>query len=318
MSAPRRMLSDPSLLESLADDSLARDLLESGRDIRPPASAKAHVWGQLEGLVGAAALGGGGLALTSASASASGGSPMASVDPSQGVGPASSAAPASTSVVATSAASVGASTAAGVGVVTVVKTGAGLALGTKLGLLGMVLGGGLFAATLMTEPAPKLTMSPVSEVASDDVWIPPSGLVHGKSRRASAERSTNAEVEPQASDVTSPAPIGHAHSKGEIAKEEASAPAPAAEKAHNRLREANGVTRARSLLASGDPKGALDELAAMEREVSKGSMGPERYVLTVEALAASGRGEEASKHARAFIERNPDSPYAKRLARYAY
>jgi hypothetical protein len=53
MNDPRRLLDDPSLLQSVdRQGDLARSLLESARDVTPPAAAKARIWGNLQNLIG--------------------------------------------------------------------------------------------------------------------------------------------------------------------------------------------------------------------------------------------------------------------------
>jgi hypothetical protein len=95
------------------------------------------------------------------------------------------------------------------------------------------------------------------------------------------------------------------------------APAAPAPVASGLLEESAALGEARSLLRSGDAEGALRALREMDQTFPGGTLAQERTVLTVEALAATGRAKEASAIAKKFIAAHPTSPLAGRLAPYA-
>ncbi|NUP09832.1 MAG: hypothetical protein HOW73_27615 [Polyangiaceae bacterium] len=333
MSDPRRLLSDPSAFDGLADESLARNMLESATDVSPPAGAKAQIWGRLEGVIGAAAVGSagsvgstGGLdsmasAPSTTSTSVSAGSSTANAASTVSAAPTASAAPAATATVAAK----------------------GIALGTKLGLLALLGGAGLVVGTLATRPAPELSGTtangrPIDEtISSVHIDAPIVAATSGVAMaEAAAPADPAAHVDPAERFEQTSAPSSAAldrsassSSKARTASEPSATDPHAvadssttdkdkqADKLSSLLRESDGVKRARALLASGDAAGALAELRALDSEVARGVLGQERRVVAIEALAASGKREEAGKLARAFIEANPTSPYAKRLAPYA-
>ena len=73
---------------------------------------------------------------------------------------------------------------------------------------------------------------------------------------------------------------------------------------------------ARAALSAGDRPRALELLASYEAQfVPGGVMRPEEAVLRIEALVASGDRLAADRVARAFLARNPSSPYAPRVKR---
>lgn len=286
MTDPRRLLEDSSISgpEDLSGG-LGRWLLDAGQDVGPPSGAKAQVWGRLEGLLGPAAAGGASGSGMSDPFSGGSSSPAAGV----GGGNASSA-----------ASSVGASD-----VATVVVRKTTTSLITKLGLAGMILGGGLFIASVATKAEPKLS----ADLAHDIIPATSSGLEFAPADHAS-ELDSPADSTPSdgsAADARKRPAVKPTSSAKVVAATEEEAPKSSV------MRESDGVKRARSLLASGDAVGALAELSSLDRDVGRGVLGPERHVLSIEAMAASGRGDIAAKQAAAFIDAHPNSPYAKRL-----
>jgi TolA-binding protein len=73
------------------------------------------------------------------------------------------------------------------------------------------------------------------------------------------------------------------------------------------------LDRARKALGAGDAHGALAALAEHARRFPHGELGLEAELLHVEALLASGDGEQAASRARAFLTAHPDSPYTARV-----
>lgn len=77
------------------------------------------------------------------------------------------------------------------------------------------------------------------------------------------------------------------------------------------------LEQARTSLNGGSPQGALQVLARYGERYPRGSMRLEAQVLKVEALAASGRTQEAARLADRLLLRNPKSVVASRLRRFA-
>lgn len=284
MSDPIRLLDDPSFRGSLSNGSDARALLELGRDMAPPADAQAQGWSALQSVIGGAA------AATLATPSTAAASPA---------GPATSA-PAAPAATKTSA-----------------------ALGTKLGLVGLVVGAALIATTIVrtppstlseTPPASSFALSNATEGGTD------SGDPHAlaQSRGFSSNMATTAAPiapkEASAKDVE-PAPQASAPRASAAATTATPAEAPV-DRVSQLQDESAAVQEARSQLAAGNAAGALSTLTQLDVDVPRGILGQERTVLTIEALKKSGQGAAAAQRAAAFIEANPKSPYAERLKAY--
>jgi hypothetical protein len=77
--------------------------------------------------------------------------------------------------------------------------------------------------------------------------------------------------------------------------------------------ELSALDRARTAIANGEAGKALAMLDDYSSRFPRGSMGPEASVLRIEALAAMGNHSAAERVARAFLEKNPASPYAQRI-----
>ena len=73
------------------------------------------------------------------------------------------------------------------------------------------------------------------------------------------------------------------------------------------------MTEARQRLRSDDSRGALAALDALDTRYPSGVLEQEREVLRVEALLRSGATSAAESHARVFLRRWPESPYAGRV-----
>jgi hypothetical protein len=70
---------------------------------------------------------------------------------------------------------------------------------------------------------------------------------------------------------------------------------------------------ARTDLAAGDARGALDALDAHDRTFKSGPLAPEAAVLRIEALAQSGDDDAATARANEFLSAFPDSPQERRV-----
>jgi hypothetical protein len=131
---------------------------------------------------------------------------------------------------------------------------------------------------------------------------------------ASAPIATVAEPAPEA--ALEPTAPRRPHP---IASAPASASAPAAEPPiESTLRaERDALTRARAALQSGQAGEALTILESARRTIERPMLGQEREVVTIRALAAAGRAEEARSRARQFLAAFPDSPHAAVVRRFS-
>jgi len=77
------------------------------------------------------------------------------------------------------------------------------------------------------------------------------------------------------------------------------------------------VDSARKALMRGDSAGALGLLERHRKEYPAGSLGPEAFVLRLEAMVRSGRSSAARDLAKRYLERNPQSPHASAIRRIA-
>jgi len=75
------------------------------------------------------------------------------------------------------------------------------------------------------------------------------------------------------------------------------------------------VDAARAAMTGGAPERALVLLHRYATSYPGGTFRPEVTVLRIEALAATGRRDEARALARDFVARHPDGPLAERVAR---
>jgi hypothetical protein len=76
--------------------------------------------------------------------------------------------------------------------------------------------------------------------------------------------------------------------------------------------EVTVLDRARKALRAGEPERALGDLDEYARQFPDGVLGPEAEVLRMEAMAHSDPAT-ASALARAFLQKNPGTPLAKRV-----
>jgi hypothetical protein len=76
------------------------------------------------------------------------------------------------------------------------------------------------------------------------------------------------------------------------------------------------LDRARAAINGSRPNEALLRLDEHASRFSKGGLALEAQVLRVQALAAAGRREEASRRAKRILSRSPNSVVAQRLRQY--
>ena len=86
----------------------------------------------------------------------------------------------------------------------------------------------------------------------------------------------------------------------------------------DRLREeAEGVRRTRMFLRDHNPTAALAELDRLQKLTPNGPLEEEREVLTIEALAMSGKADVAKRRAERFLDERPQSVHAARVRGFA-
>jgi hypothetical protein len=76
------------------------------------------------------------------------------------------------------------------------------------------------------------------------------------------------------------------------------------------------LAKAHQLIQSGQPQQALEVLRSSESRYPRSVLAPEREVLTIEALGATGASGVARQRAERFLKRYPNSAYAARLQRF--
>ncbi len=80
------------------------------------------------------------------------------------------------------------------------------------------------------------------------------------------------------------------------------------------LREESALlAAARAAVRRGDSRAALTDLEIARSRFPNGALLQEREVLTIEALAQNGQSEEASRRAAAFLRAFPSTPHAARV-----
>jgi hypothetical protein len=134
-------------------------------------------------------------------------------------------------------------------------------------------------------------------------------VVHPSAPSSAAAPAVSGEGEPEAvaSNTADTPPAKIAQSGG--AARPASSSTTLAE-------EGRLLAKAHQLIQSGQPRDALDVLRASESRYPRSVLAPEREVLTIEALGATGASGVARQRAERFLARYPQSPYATRLQRF--
>jgi hypothetical protein len=177
-------------------------------------------------------------------------------------------------------------------------------LGGALGILGV---GGI-AALIVTdsepEPAPAIASAPTSELSPSLEPTP----------NTPASPSVPPPVEPPAPAVEpASTPSEPARPQERSRRPRPADPEPAPEIATDTLAaEMALLAAARKALKTGDADEALEQLAAHAEQFPKGALASERELSRVTALCQAGREAEAVKVARAYANKHPESPLAKR------
>jgi hypothetical protein len=78
--------------------------------------------------------------------------------------------------------------------------------------------------------------------------------------------------------------------------------------------ERRWIEAARAALVAGDPKTGLEKLARHAKQFSRGVLAEEREALSVDALVAAGRYDDALRRGEAFRARYPGSLFAPSVA----
>ncbi len=324
MTEPRRLLDDPAALSDLlgGDGALGRELLDVGRDDRGPSTAmKSQMWSGIQVALGP--LAGVGAGAVAASSGATG---------------AAATGTAATGTGATAAAAVAAPTIAATTAAPVALPVAGFAIGTKVGLAGIVIGGSLVTAgvlrTSSTEEAPPPpaaieVQAPAAERPAPTGWslrsdgapgAKPEAPAAAEEPEAPKDEGPKADAPHAATDPAAPASKAEGHARAEARVPKANAEpstSSSASSASNLVAEAAGVQKARESLAQGNASRALTLLAELDKSIPRGALGQERAVLAIEALSASGQKGQAAQRAKAFLAANPSSPYAERVRAHA-
>jgi hypothetical protein len=207
------------------------------------------------------------------------------------------AAAAEAGTAAGSAAASGAGVGAGVAGAAAVKAG-GLGFAAKLaGALviagavgtGAVFGFGGRGAAPSTPVAQQAAEAPAPPLVSE-----PSGAAPAQAASPELEKASDSEPQPAASASSK---IGPRASTAPTLKDETEHLA--------KLRE----------IARTDPARAATMASEGHARFAKGVFWQEREMILINALAASGRRDEAKARASALVAKNPDSPFAERLRR---
>jgi len=142
-------------------------------------------------------------------------------------------------------------------------------------------------------PAPVPSPAPPPPVAADESTSPP------------PEPVVPSAPAPRASAARKPAPLAIE-----------TPPPPPVEMETALHAESASLLRGRQLLRSGDCEAALAQLKETETRFPRGALAQEREVLSIEALACSGRATTASARAEAFVRDYPTSPHASKVRRF--
>ena len=168
--------------------------------------------------------------------------------------------------------------------------------------------GAIGAAIVHTEHAPERLMAPVPVAAhaarpkSAEPAVPvgpPADVAPEPPEPARVDPATTSPARPTATPKVSARPVASARP---------AAPAPAAGPSLHE--EMSALLHLREV-ASGDPSGAVGLAAEDDARFGHGSFyAEEREAIAIDALAQSGRTEEARVHARAFLDLHPKSSFA--------
>ena len=294
MSAPKRWLEDGSTSD------VERDLLRSGLAMDPPPGAEGEVWAALLGKLPPPP-------------------PPGDLPPADGgaaAGNAASGAHAAAKAVTAAKLASAPIAVLGGGVLKSALIGAGSALA----LVATYAVVAPPSAPDASPPSPAALSAAPSSSAIARAPIPPrpapepsvalSALPALAASASAAPSPSAASADPRPAPPSPPPATGSLPAAGE--------PAVLAAERETMIREESRlVGEARDALRRGDAPGALTLLEQIRGRFPAGVLGQEREVLTIEALARSGRRPEAAARADAFIKAHPQSPLVTRVESFS-
>jgi hypothetical protein len=181
--------------------------------------------------------------------------------------------------------------------------------------------GGAMTYTHLAAPsdAPSYTAAPSHAVTLSDAVALSDAVVQPASESNADRAAALQATEPQAAARLEPAVVSPATPAAVFAPvsvSQSTARNPVARESSVKA-ELGLLEQARASLSGGSASSALQVLARYSERHPRGSMRLEAEVLKVEALAAAGRTQEASRLADRVLLRNPKSVVASRLRRFA-
>ncbi|MCL2448061.1 MAG: hypothetical protein FWD17_03845 [Polyangiaceae bacterium] len=174
-----------------------------------------------------------------------------------------------------------------------------------------------FPAPRPVDPRPRANLAGIRAPASSSNVPPAIPAIPTSAPAPSADPSPPSAIAP-------PAPVAPPSKRPVLALDTATAPftrvaaarpheEPADSAPSSLADELHLLERARTALAAGDARGALDALDAHELRFARGTLAPEAAVLRIEALAAHGDDAEATARADAFLAGDPEGVQARRV-----
>lgn len=161
--------------------------------------------------------------------------------------------------------------------------GVGLSTAKLAMVIGVLVGSGVVAATLRSDPAPRAELADTTDAAITPA--PPAAV-------ASATAPSPATVAPGAAPTTTPTRAA-APAPSRRPAPATAAVAPASDDAVDPADEQRWLSRAHEAIAAGDPSTALTWLDRHAHAFPRSALAPERVVLRVDALCRAGRRTDA-------------------------
>ncbi len=200
---------------------------------------------------------------------------------------------------------------------TAVTTGAAKASGGWVGkaIVAAVLVGGGAAAWFATRPDPEASATPAHIAATSVDNAEPHRAAPVESVAQPAAPAPDVHSTPRVPaavpvEPTSPAPAAVEPTAPKARPAVKAAHKPAAKpKANDFVREARLIADARQALKT-DPQRALALLKDARRSFPRGMLAEEREALTVVALSALGKSDEAARRGDRFLKKHGKGPYA--------
>jgi hypothetical protein len=143
------------------------------------------------------------------------------------------------------------------------------------------------------------------------------GGADGRSNRGASESRQSPAAPPSSSGTSSGPGIASAARTRSGAIKERDAGARSRASAPSLDDEVNALDQVRTALAAGDARKALERLARYQDVLHGTRLAAEATLLRIEALAETGRKDEAARIARRFIDANPGNPLVDRARTFA-